>query len=69
MGCQAHNATEAYMEQIWQIADNENRGLLTKPGFCVALRLIAHYQAGRNPSPELAFKRESKQTPPVELSY
>jgi len=44
--------------QIWQLADVENRGLLTKPGFCVALRLIAHYQAGRNPTPELGFKRE-----------
>ena len=43
--------------QIWQIADHENRGLLTKPGFSVALRLIGHYQAGRDPSAELAFRR------------
>lgn len=42
--------------EIWQIADQENRGLLTKAGFCMALRLIAHYQAGRDPSLELAFK-------------
>ncbi|GAB7340665.1 hypothetical protein MBLNU457_7058t1 [Dothideomycetes sp. NU457] len=42
--------------EIWQIADSENRGLLTKPGFCVALRLIGHYQAGRDPTPELGFK-------------
>lgn len=42
--------------EIWQIADSENRGLLTKPGFCVALRLIGHYQAGRDMSHELAFK-------------
>ncbi|KAF4554033.1 Cytoskeletal-regulatory complex EF hand-like protein [Elsinoe fawcettii] len=42
--------------EIWQLADTENRGLLTKAGFCVALRLIAHYQAGRDPTPELAFK-------------
>ncbi|KAK5108899.1 hypothetical protein LTR62_007701 [Meristemomyces frigidus] len=41
---------------IWQIADTENRGLLTKPGFCMVLRLIGHYQAGREPSTELAFK-------------
>jgi epidermal growth factor receptor substrate 15 len=44
--------------EIWQIADTENRGLLTYPGFCQVLRLIAHYQAGRDPSPELAFRRE-----------
>jgi epidermal growth factor receptor substrate 15 len=43
--------------QIWQIADTENRGLLTKPGFCVVLRLIGHYQAGRDPTPELALRR------------
>lgn len=42
--------------EIWQIADSENRGLLTKPGFCVALRLIGHYQAGRDLTPDLAFK-------------
>ncbi|KAK5010742.1 hypothetical protein LTR60_004902, partial [Cryomyces antarcticus] len=42
--------------EIWQIADTENRGLLTKPGFCVVLRLIGHYQAGREPTPELAFR-------------
>lgn len=46
--------------QIWQIADHENRGLLTKPGFSVALRLIGHYQAGREPTAELAFRRMSR---------
>jgi hypothetical protein len=49
--------------QIWQIADHENRGLLTKPGFSVALRLIGHYQAGRDPTAELAFRRMSRTTP------
>lgn len=42
--------------EIWQIADTENRGLLTRPGFCIVVRLIGHYQAGREPSTELAFK-------------
>nr|POE46180.1 putative calcium-binding protein [Quercus suber] len=42
--------------EIWQIADTENRGLLTKPGFCMVLRLIGHYQAGQVPTQELAFK-------------
>ena len=40
--------------QIWQIADTENRGLLTPAGFGIVLRLIGHYQAGREPTPELA---------------
>jgi epidermal growth factor receptor substrate 15 len=30
--------------------------LLTMAGFCQVLRLIGHYQAGREPSPELAFR-------------
>lgn len=42
--------------EIWQIADTENRGFLSKPGFCMVLRLIGHYQAGKQPSNELAFK-------------
>ena len=43
--------------EIWQIADTENRGLLTKPGFCMVLRLIGWYQNGQQqPSTELAFK-------------
>ncbi|KAK5101412.1 hypothetical protein LTS08_005019 [Lithohypha guttulata] len=40
--------------QIWQIADTENRGFLTPAGFGVVLRLIAHAQAGRQPSMAVA---------------
>ncbi|PVH99391.1 hypothetical protein DM02DRAFT_629420 [Periconia macrospinosa] len=46
----------AVLGEIWQIADTENRGLLTMSGFCQVLRLIGHYQAGRDPTPDLAFK-------------
>ncbi|KAF2491655.1 hypothetical protein BU16DRAFT_125050 [Lophium mytilinum] len=46
----------AILGEIWQIADTENRGLLTSAGFCMVLRLIGHYQAGRDPTPELAFR-------------
>lgn len=42
--------------KIWQIADTENRGLLTPAGFSVALRLIGHCQTGKAPSLELAKK-------------
>ncbi|PYH49964.1 EF hand domain protein [Aspergillus saccharolyticus JOP 1030-1] len=41
---------------IWQIADKENRGLLTPSGFGVVLRLIGHAQAGRAPTEELAYQ-------------
>ncbi|KAI9871597.1 MAG: hypothetical protein M1830_002706, partial [Pleopsidium flavum] len=46
----------ATLGEIWQIADTENRGLLTPAGFGVVLRLIGHAQAGREPSPELALR-------------
>ncbi|KAL3427570.1 UBA/TS-N domain-containing protein [Phlyctema vagabunda] len=42
--------------EIWQIADSENRGLLTPAGFGIVLRLIGHYQAGRDPTPDLALR-------------
>ncbi|KAL2265794.1 hypothetical protein VTJ83DRAFT_6894 [Remersonia thermophila] len=42
--------------EIWQIADKENRGFLTPAGFGVALRLIGHAQAGREPAPDLALQ-------------
>ncbi|KAJ5727633.1 hypothetical protein N7493_005453 [Penicillium malachiteum] len=42
--------------EIWQIADRENRGLLTPSGFGVVLRLIGHAQAGRTPTAELALQ-------------
>ncbi|KUL84778.1 hypothetical protein ZTR_07272 [Talaromyces verruculosus] len=41
---------------IWQIADKENRGLLTPSGFSMVLRLIGHAQAGRAPTDELALQ-------------
>ncbi|KAH6986654.1 hypothetical protein EDB80DRAFT_590173 [Ilyonectria destructans] len=42
--------------EIWQIPDVENRGFLTPSGFCIALRLIGHTQAGREPTVDLAFQ-------------
>ncbi|KAL2002196.1 hypothetical protein VTN02DRAFT_459 [Thermoascus thermophilus] len=41
---------------IWQIADTQNRGLLTPSGFSIVLRLIGHAQAGRAPTEELALQ-------------
>ena len=44
--------------EIWQIADTENRGLLTPAGFGIVLRLIGYAQAGTPVSQELAVKRK-----------
>ncbi|KAI1428767.1 hypothetical protein F5Y12DRAFT_630750 [Xylaria sp. FL1777] len=43
--------------EVWQIADRENRGFLEAAGFGVALRLIGHAQAGREPTSELALQQ------------
>ncbi|GAP83790.2 putative UBA TS-N domain-containing protein [Rosellinia necatrix] len=43
--------------EIWQIADRENRGFLEATGFGVALRLIGHAQASREPTPDLALQQ------------
>lgn len=42
--------------EIWQIADQENRGFLTPAGFAVCLRLIGKYQNGEEPDAKLAFQ-------------
>ncbi|KAH0558338.1 hypothetical protein GP486_005001 [Trichoglossum hirsutum] len=48
-------ALPAYAD-IWQIADTDNRGLLTPNGFGVALRLIGQVQNGQTPTAELALR-------------
>ncbi|KAL8846319.1 MAG: hypothetical protein Q9221_008585 [Calogaya cf. arnoldii] len=42
--------------QIWQIADTENRGLLTPAGFGIVLRLIGYAQAGKPVSSQQSLK-------------
>jgi epidermal growth factor receptor substrate 15 len=51
------NLDRDILGRIWQIADMENRGYLTPQGFCIVLRLIGHAQNGREPVPDLAYKR------------
>jgi len=41
--------------QIWDLADVSKEGMLTMDRFFVALRLVAHAQAGRPPAAELAM--------------
>ena len=51
-------ANQRCSEQIWQIADTEDKGFLTPAGFGIILRLIGYAQAGRQVSAELALRRE-----------
>ncbi|KAL8919129.1 MAG: hypothetical protein Q9172_005110 [Xanthocarpia lactea] len=46
----------ATLGEIWQIADTENRGLLTPAGFGIVLRLIGYAQAGKPISSQQALK-------------
>ncbi|KAK3816965.1 MAG: hypothetical protein JOS17DRAFT_400413 [Linnemannia elongata] len=39
--------------QIWLLADTDNKGVLGQQGFSVAVKLIAHAQNGKTPSPAL----------------
>ncbi|KAF9121585.1 hypothetical protein BG015_005789, partial [Linnemannia schmuckeri] len=39
--------------QIWVLADTDNKGVLGQQGFSVAVKLIAHAQNGKTPSPAL----------------
>ncbi|MBE7180330.1 MAG: hypothetical protein INR71_03815, partial [Terriglobus roseus] len=50
------NVPSQALGEIWQIADRENRGFLTPSGFAVCLRLIGHFQNGRDPDANLAFQ-------------
>ncbi|KAG0307759.1 hypothetical protein BGZ98_009892 [Dissophora globulifera] len=39
--------------QIWVLADADNKGVLGQQGFSIAVKLIAHAQTGKTPSPAL----------------
>ncbi|KAG0199169.1 hypothetical protein BGX28_007516 [Mortierella sp. GBA30] len=39
--------------QIWVLADTDNKGVLGQQGFSIAVKLIAHAQNGKTPSPAL----------------
>uniref|UniRef100_A0A7S4WDN0 Calmodulin n=1 Tax=Alexandrium monilatum TaxID=311494 RepID=A0A7S4WDN0_9DINO len=41
------------LRRVWEIADRHGQGFLNTEGFFVALRLVAHAQAGQIPDPQL----------------
>lgn len=54
------------LREIWNIADDENNGWLSRKGVAVALRLIGWAQRGENVSSALISKRE-RTTYPVHM--
>lgn len=48
------NLAPSTLGEIWSIADPDNNGFLTQFGFCVAMRLIGHVQAGHHVTDEEA---------------
>jgi epidermal growth factor receptor substrate 15 len=49
----------AVLGTIWQIADDENNGFLTRKGVAKTVRLLGHAQKGESPTQELLNKRTS----------
>jgi len=49
----------AVLGTIWQIADDENNGFLTRKGLGITLRLIGWAQRGENVTVDLLNKRTS----------
>jgi epidermal growth factor receptor substrate 15 len=47
----------AALGEIWQLADSDNAGVLTRKGVAVAVRLIGHAQKGEQVSEALINKR------------
>jgi epidermal growth factor receptor substrate 15 len=47
----------AVLSEIWNIADEENNGWLSKKGVAMALRLIGHAQTGKSVSKSLLTSR------------
>lgn len=48
----------AVLAEIWNLADDENNGVLTRKGVAVAVRLLGHAQRGENVTEALVNKRE-----------
>lgn len=66
------------LHRIWDISDSGGQGALNMERFCIALRLVAHAQAGQAPVLQLAsqepkmlpeFHNLSRQRAPSETSY
>ncbi|KAK2789300.1 hypothetical protein FQN53_002142 [Emmonsiellopsis sp. PD_33] len=50
------NLPPDWLASMWQLADPQNEGQLSRSGFGVAMRLVGHAQAGREPIGELVLK-------------
>ncbi len=46
------------LAEIWNVADEDNNGVLTRKGVGIAVRLLGHAQRGENVSDALVSKRE-----------
>jgi epidermal growth factor receptor substrate 15 len=59
----------AVLREIWNIADDENNGWLSRKGTAVALRLIGHAQKGEKVSAALISKRNSRRRLPRSVPH
>ncbi|PPQ64638.1 hypothetical protein CVT26_002729 [Gymnopilus dilepis] len=56
------------MGEIWNIADEENKGWLPKKGVAIAVRLIGWAQKGEKITPALVNKRKAALHLPLRIS-
>ncbi len=63
----ATNLNATTLRQIWDIADSDNQGFLTRKGVSIAMRLVGWAQKGEAISAELINKRERDESPHLKL--
>jgi epidermal growth factor receptor substrate 15 len=55
---QGAKLTPTVLGEIWNIADDDNNGFLTKKGVSIAVRLMGHAQKGQKVDKSLVNKRQ-----------
>lgn len=51
------------LAEVWSLADEDNKGVLTRKDVAVAIRLLGHAQRGERVSEELIHKRAYRSSP------
>ena len=55
----------AVLAEIWNLADDDNKGVLTRKDVAVAIRLLGHAQRGDRVTEAHILKRESSRPSPT----
>lgn len=50
------------LAEVWNLADDDNKGVLTRKDVAVAIRLLGHAQRGERVTEALIHKRKSRRS-------